>query len=62
MLTFIKKNPKLWGEDIGLTQEQVLNKYKNLFPYFSNNVFSEKTNAQTSKLDSEHGEKLKAKL
>lgn len=31
MLNFILKNSKLWGEDIGLTQEQVKNKYKNLF-------------------------------
>jgi cytosine/creatinine deaminase len=31
MLNFIKKNPKLWGEDIGLTEQQTLNKYKSLF-------------------------------
>jgi cytosine/creatinine deaminase len=31
MLNFIINNPKIWGEDIGLTPEQVLNKYKNLF-------------------------------
>lgn len=31
MLTFIKKNLKLWGEDIGLTERQVLNKYKDRF-------------------------------
>lgn len=30
MLEFIIKNPKLWGEDIGLTPQQVLDKYKNL--------------------------------
>ncbi len=28
MLTFIQKNPKLWGEDIGLTEQQVLTKYR----------------------------------
>jgi cytosine deaminase len=28
MLTFIQKNPKLWGEDIGLTEQQTLNKYQ----------------------------------
>ena len=27
MLDFIKKNPKLWGEDIGLTEQQILEKY-----------------------------------
>ncbi len=32
MLHFIINNPKLWGEDIGLTPEQVLNKYRELFP------------------------------
>lgn len=31
MLSFINKHPKLWGEDIGLSQEQVLDKYKELF-------------------------------
>jgi cytosine deaminase len=31
MLNFILENPKLWGEDIGLTPQQVLNKYKKLF-------------------------------
>lgn len=31
MLTFIKKNPKLWGEDIGLTEQQTLNKYQDYF-------------------------------
>ncbi len=31
MLTFIKKNLKLWAEDIGLTEQQTLNKYKDLF-------------------------------
>lgn len=31
MLVFITKNPQLWGEDIGLTPQQVLNKYKILF-------------------------------
>jgi len=35
MLDFIIKNPKLWGEDIGLTPQQVLDKYKNLFPDLS---------------------------
>lgn len=31
MLNFIKKNPKLWGEDIGLTEQQTLTKYQDLF-------------------------------
>lgn len=31
MLMFIKKNLKLWGEDIGLSEQQTLNKYKALF-------------------------------
>ncbi|MDT8427059.1 MAG: hypothetical protein RQ733_13905, partial [Methyloprofundus sp.] len=26
MTDFIKANPKLWGEDIGLTEQQVLDK------------------------------------
>lgn len=30
MLSFIRKNLKLWGEDIGLTEQQTLNKYKDL--------------------------------
>ena len=30
MVNFILAHPKLWGEDIGLTEEQVLAKYKNL--------------------------------
>jgi cytosine/creatinine deaminase len=30
LLDFILKNPTLWGEDIGLTRQQVLNKYKSL--------------------------------
>lgn len=31
MLSFIKKNPKLWGEDIGMTEQQTLKKYTHLF-------------------------------
>lgn len=31
MVTFIKKNLKLWGEDIGLSEQQTLNKYRELF-------------------------------
>ena len=31
MLTFIQKNPKLWGEDIGLTEQQILTKYPSDF-------------------------------
>lgn len=31
MLSFIKKNLKLWGEDIGLTAQQTLNQYQHLF-------------------------------
>lgn len=31
MLSFIKENLKLWGEDIGLTEQQTFNKYKYLF-------------------------------
>ncbi|TLY47200.1 MAG: nucleoside deaminase [Gammaproteobacteria bacterium] len=31
MLSFIKKNLKLWGEDIGLTEQQTLNQYQHLF-------------------------------
>lgn len=34
MLSFIKKHPKLWGEDIGLTEQQTLNKYKGLQSIF----------------------------
>jgi hypothetical protein len=30
MVTFIKNNPKLWGEDIGMTPQQVLEKYKDM--------------------------------
>ncbi|EDP46493.1 nucleoside deaminase [Rickettsiella grylli] len=33
MLSFIRKNLKLWGEDIGLTEQQTLNKYKDLFQW-----------------------------
>jgi creatinine deaminase len=28
MLDFIRQHPKLWGEDIGLTEEQVLERYR----------------------------------
>lgn len=46
MLNFIRKNPRLWGEDIGLTEEQVLELYKHLFPAFN---LSSATNNQTNK-------------
>ncbi len=36
MLAFILDNPKLWGEDIGLTQQQVLSQYKKFFQNLSN--------------------------
>lgn len=31
MLNFIKANLKLWGEDIGLSEQQTLSRYKELF-------------------------------
>jgi len=41
MLAFILDNPKLWGEDIGLTQQQVLNKYNKLFQYSTDRLLNE---------------------
>jgi cytosine/creatinine deaminase len=42
MLDFIIKKPKMWGEDIGLKEQQTLDKYKNIAPSASSMSSTEK--------------------